>query len=469
MRRCTRAIPLAVLLVAFLATPAISQDQDWNQNQTWRNDNQAMQQDRNQTWTDDQAWYNEYADDQYAYEGWYDDDYYDNQYGTDYWYGYDDDYAYGEYDDDAEFEYEPGEGLHEEEWYDPSDWFNDNGNVDYEYDGGSWDYGYYDDYGEGYDDAWGDDYGMGYDTYGYDYGYGDDLGYDYYDLDYYTLDDQQRQQMRRQGQQQGMDRQRMQDQRMQDQQMHGQRMQRMHDQRMAQMQQQRRQDMRQRDQRMQSQQTGMRQIEGEIVGIKKIRAQRGRPEAVVMKVRTEDGQTRNLVLGDVQHVKSQLPAMRKNERVAIFGSEMQRDGRTYFKANRVRSAGGDYDIPQYAYDRKITGELVGVRSVRTGPQGNVKAVVGKVKTQDGRTVDVLLGSPQALQARGQRLQPGKQIQVRGFERNVAGNRMFAVQDVQVRDQQETYYGQQNRRQQQNRQQQDRWQDQQRNQQKDWQY
>src|SRR5690606_5205817 len=37
------------------------------------------------------------------------------------------------------YEWEAGEGYHEEEWYDPSDWFDDDSTVDYEYDT---DYGY---------------------------------------------------------------------------------------------------------------------------------------------------------------------------------------------------------------------------------------------------------------------------------------------------------------------------------------
>lgn len=65
-----------------------------------------------------------------------------------------------------EFEWNPREGLHEEEWYDPGDWFDyETGAIDYDYDW--WDYGY------------------GYNYYPYDYGYypyGYD--YDYYDWDY---------------------------------------------------------------------------------------------------------------------------------------------------------------------------------------------------------------------------------------------------------------------------------------------
>lgn len=75
----------------------------------------------------------------------------------------------GWYDDREQYEYGSDEGWHEEEWYDPTDWFDDEP-YNYEYD----EYGYeaYD-----YDSSYGnqDDY--------YDYGYDYDNGssYDYYD------------------------------------------------------------------------------------------------------------------------------------------------------------------------------------------------------------------------------------------------------------------------------------------------
>lgn len=70
----------------------------------------------------------------------------------------------------SDIEWQPGEGYHEEEWYDPSDWFDGDAGVEYE------DYGDY-----GYDAGVGYDYG-----YDYDYGYGYDagVGYDYYDYGY---------------------------------------------------------------------------------------------------------------------------------------------------------------------------------------------------------------------------------------------------------------------------------------------
>ena len=73
---------------------------------------------------------------------------------------------------DDEYEWDPTWGLHEEEWYDPSDWFNDDNRIDYE------DYGYDDPY---YSDTYWNSYDY-YGDYGYDYTAYDPavVGYDYY-------------------------------------------------------------------------------------------------------------------------------------------------------------------------------------------------------------------------------------------------------------------------------------------------
>ncbi len=74
--------------------------------------------------------------------------------------------------------------VEEQEWYDPSDWFDDSPDVEYDW----WE----DEYEYEYDDDWGDDDGYDYDDdWGYDYGYDydDDWGYNYgYDYDYWTDD-----------------------------------------------------------------------------------------------------------------------------------------------------------------------------------------------------------------------------------------------------------------------------------------
>lgn len=96
-----------------------------------------------------------------------------------------------------EYEYEYDEGLHKEEWYDPTDWFDDHEGVEYESDW--WDYGdsrrdYAGDYGSDWDDYEGDNIGTrsGYDYGHYDYGWHYDRVQNDWDygrhFDYYTDD-----------------------------------------------------------------------------------------------------------------------------------------------------------------------------------------------------------------------------------------------------------------------------------------
>ncbi len=83
-----------------------------------------------------------------------------------------------------EYEYEAGEGLHEEEWYDPGDWFETEEGVDYERDWYDYTYQYpytydYDyDYPRGY---YGDEEFEPYDDYEYreseEFGFEEDYGY----------------------------------------------------------------------------------------------------------------------------------------------------------------------------------------------------------------------------------------------------------------------------------------------------
>lgn len=85
--------------------------------------------------------------------------------------------------DRSEYEYEYYEGLHQEEWYDPSDWFDEEGEgISYETDWYDYTYGYGDYYDEDIYGYYGDDF---YDEDYYDFGYED---FDDYDYDYYTDD-----------------------------------------------------------------------------------------------------------------------------------------------------------------------------------------------------------------------------------------------------------------------------------------
>lgn len=104
-------------------------------------------------WYEDDSWYADYEEEWYDPEGWFDGNDYDyddtfgdyaggfdkDAYGDDDWYYdyYDEEFDYGYNGDyyETNYEFEPAEGYHEEEWYDPSDWLDlETGGVDYEED-----------------------------------------------------------------------------------------------------------------------------------------------------------------------------------------------------------------------------------------------------------------------------------------------------------------------------------------------
>ena len=87
-----------------------------------------------------------------------------------------------------QYEWEPGTGTHEEEWYDPTDWFDDDADAEYgssvDYEETGNDYGFDTTYDDDYDSYDGTTYGYT-DEYGYDaedynnsVGYTDEYGYD---------------------------------------------------------------------------------------------------------------------------------------------------------------------------------------------------------------------------------------------------------------------------------------------------
>lgn len=87
-------------------------------------------------------------------------------------------------DYDQEYEYEAGQGVHQEEWYDPSDWFGvEDRGIDYENDWYDYTYNYPATYQYDYDYSARGYYGEeGADLYG-DEMYGD--RYDYYSDTWY--------------------------------------------------------------------------------------------------------------------------------------------------------------------------------------------------------------------------------------------------------------------------------------------
>lgn len=102
-------------------------------------------------------------------------------------------------------------------------------------------------------------------------------------------------------------------------------------------------------------------------------------------------------------------------------------------------------IPDYEYERRIEGRLIGLRRVRL-QDGDVEALVARVQPYDGRTMNVVIGSLEDLRQQGQSLRPGDRIRVDGYKREVDGQSTFVVQNVNFLGQQDTQQTQRQQRQ-----------------------
>ncbi|REK12677.1 MAG: hypothetical protein DWQ37_11375 [Planctomycetota bacterium] len=154
-----------------------------------------------------------------------------------------------------------------------------------------------------------------------------------------------------------------------------------------------------------------------------------------LTLRTDDGEQRTLHLGDVGYVERYLPEIKKGDRIVIGGQNVQVNGRRMFKGKEIRTPDGSYMIPDYEYNRRIEGRLTGLKKVRLR-EGNVEAVVAKVKPWQGKTINVLLGPVEDLRAEGRSIRPGSRVRVEGYRREVDGESTFVVQDVKSLEQQQ---------------------------------
>jgi len=298
--------------------------------------------------------------------------------GMEYEYEYDDLYGYDVEAEREQYEWEPGEGYHEQEWYDPSDWFEFGSDIDYEHD--LYDYGYaYDEY------EYQDGYGYGDDAYDdtvYDDSVYDDPGYDYYSYDYdYAFDGP--------------------------------------------------------DVTYQFDQ----QVTGRVERLERMRGSNGAPRSVQLTLQTQDGQMRTLQLGDVAYVNRNLPALRRGDEVVIGGEFVDRNGQRMFRAKEIRSGDEAYLIPDYEYRRQIQGELEGLRKVRV-QDGDVEMVLASVRTEDGEKMNIQLGRTDEMNGLSRTMRRGAKVRVDGYRRKVDGRSGFVVQDFKVVDSPEKNRGDQ---------------------------
>ncbi len=171
-----------------------------------------------------------------------------------------------------------------------------------------------------------------------------------------------------------------------------------------------------------------RELTGTVVGLDQLRSQIGLPDSVRLRIRTPGGQVRSIMLGDVAFVGQHLPYIRKGEQVRLRGTEVNVDGRRLFHAEQIGTSAGSAAIPQYEYQKAVTGRVARINAVRS-QDGVIRDVIATVRTSDGKSVDVLLGSPRALQQGGTQVVPGEKVNVEGYTRSLNGRTTFFAQKV----------------------------------------
>jgi hypothetical protein len=276
-----------------------------------------------------------------------------------------------------EYEWNPREGLHEEEWYDPGDWFDyDTPGVDYDYDW--WNYPYY-----GYDyDTYYDPYDYDYDydddfyepyTYDYDYdNYFDDYGYETYGFsDDYTWDrnslsnqDQNRSQAQRQSKGQGGQPQKM--------------------------------------------AKGSKTLQGEIQNMRTFQTQSGQRE-IMATIENNQGERRKVLLGPVNQVRDF--DVDEGDRIQVSGVVTTINGQRVLVANRFKldqMQNWTRIQPSVRPAKWYKGQIQNARTVRfRGLDQQHK--VAQVRLDDGKVVPVNLGPAGELP--NQAIQQGEQITV----------------------------------------------------------
>ena len=387
-----------------------------------------------------------------------------------------------------EYEYEPDEGLHQEEWYDPSDWFDDTPGIDYEEDWWDYPYGYttplydpedrtgdYDYYEDPNNNVWSratiqadnqrPNLGWHYDwnpvsgTWDSDYGYYDrkytfdatsDYGWHFdwnpnaeqWEADYgwHTSNwdyDQQRFDYGRQNRQQQQTAQNL-----------------------ARRQ---RQQNQQRARQSTTQTRDLHQVRGEIENIRRInfRDQQGeRVPRVLANVRLDNGQR---VVIDLGRRNPESLGVDRGDRVILRGRTVEMNGRDILLAQQVRIDGQRFNVrerssqlaqqgvsrassqgrgPQQEQGRsgqsvEIQGQLEELQRANLGGIGDNRTVA-RVTLQNGREVLVDLGADFAQRYGQDRMQQllrradqGDQIRIRGQRQVVNGREIIQARQFRL--------------------------------------
>lgn len=316
-----------------------------------------------------------------------------------------------------DYEYEPGEGLHHQEWYDPGDWFDLENGIDYEGDG--WDHDVHpteDQYGEleyGYhrewnpeENRWRTDYGFysdeshgTYDLDPYDYAYDPYLGvhgyapYDdwYWDagMGLWRMDDQDSSGSKNKD------------------------------------------DSASENGESRSKHRGEVRVAGQLDGFQKVELEGQRDAHALIRIRMEDGRKKVVDLGP--RVSPSDLGMRSGDHLVLRGNMGRIDDQAVLMATHVSVAGDATSIPSFRtrksgpQERTVRGTLASLEEVPS------KAVKGhtlvRMGFEDEPSRLVCIGPGRSLD--DLHLERGRKVVLRGFDDRVEGQPVLLLESVKA--------------------------------------
>ncbi|MEW6253503.1 MAG: hypothetical protein AB1716_22900, partial [Planctomycetota bacterium] len=168
-------------------------------------------------------------------------------------------------------------------------------------------------------------------------------------------------------------------------------------------------------------------ITGTVTDISRVPGCSGRPDGVRMAITTAAGSQRSFFLGDVRYVEQHLPAVDRGDRVGVCGNFVDTERGLVFKPMALRTPAGPFAIPGYQFNRRIAGHIVDMRTIPLAG-GDTRGVVATIRTTRGRDIDVLLGTPEDVERRGN-LEVGERVAFGGYARTVKGHTTYFIQNM----------------------------------------
>lgn len=311
----------------------------------------------------------------------------------------------------ADYEYEPGEGYHQEEWYDVGDWFDSGGyeemyTADYDdpyYENHYWNQGS----ATSWDGAW-------YDSY----------NYDPVDYGFYSWNPQANEWQRQQNQQRGQQAKRNQRQNQPSQK--AQRNQNQNEQRAQAQRDQRQNKHQQADQRKKNPV----QLSGTIDGFRRINVENAKKDVrqhTFVKVNLENGNKAIIDLGEKKGL-SDLD-LQKGDSIKVRGRTGQIGNRTVVRASRIKVDG---EMTQLRKNRVVQGTIADIRRVNIKGADKQHTFV-RLEMQDGNEIIVDFGPGTNLS--DMNLRKGKEVSIRGQIAKMNGKAILTARNVQVNESQ----------------------------------